>query len=215
MDADESEDELARWAEHFVPMIAKRVVGDGWTARLTPRGRGVEILEGEDQVALLWWDQDGCWVRRFPTPPNDAQPFDEFFGGGLPHEVATFIRKNNPARPRRKRKPKPAWAPVAPTAEARATSEPLSDLATTRKLAAALRASIKARHLPFKVSVDDGDVYVLDRKRNPLGEFFLGDEAFHANQFLADEMQDSRYVSFEALTVEDAMDQLLDTYIPS
>ena|SRR5688572_1638965 len=78
-----------------------------WTVKSTPRGLGVDVREGEDPVALVWWDKDGWWCKRWPTPPKQGvepiHDMDEWTVGS----IATWIVENNPAKPR----PKPGAKP--------------------------------------------------------------------------------------------------------
>jgi hypothetical protein len=77
-----------------------------WSVQATPRGLGVDIRNGEQPVALLWWDKDAWWCRRYPTPADpkkasSVEPIHELCVGFTAADVVRWILENDPATPRR------------------------------------------------------------------------------------------------------------------
>lgn len=80
--------------EYLVPKQPK------WSVRSTPRGLGVEVREGERPIALVWWDRDGWWCRRFPgRDAPGVEPIHEMDDWTI-ESMTQWIIENDPARPK-------------------------------------------------------------------------------------------------------------------
>jgi hypothetical protein len=98
-----TEDAIRDAAQKLRPLLEDQLAHrmPEWTVQSTPRGLGVDIRQGKDPIALVWWDADGWWCRRWPTPGvENVEPIHDMDDWTL-DSMVKWILDNDPAKPKK------------------------------------------------------------------------------------------------------------------